>query len=139
MKRIIEMTTNELGFSESHDEIRPVKKSWRNGDAFPMFVDTNVKILLDDAKKIGGFVLLIDETLTTYSSQRVHACPDCGWPMRVQGRGATLKKHGNRYVCARAETRRGLRMADDKHTYVRAWTEDEMNAQSEDARIAAEI
>lgn len=126
-KRIIELTKGEYGFSETHATITPVEKRYqREGDAYPQFMDVNVKQLLDSAKARGGWVMLVNETPTTYSAHPIHACPECGWPMRMQGRGATAKKNGYRYVCARAEAWRDAGLgADKKHAYVRAWSEEE--------------
>ena len=122
-KRIILITTDTIGFNEIHNTRRPVDRRYQNnpGDVFPQFVDTNVKIDLDEARKIGGMVLLVTETSTTYSSQRIHACPECGWPMRRQ--------HGKtpHYVCARNERRREHNLKDDQHAYLRAWTEEELS------------
>lgn len=128
-KRIIELTKGEYGFSETHATLTPVEKRYqRDGDAFPQFMDINVKQLLDDAKKIGGWVMLINETPTTYSAQPIHACPECGWPMRQQGRGATAKKNGYRYVCVRAEAAVKYDLPNRNHAYVRAWSEEELTA-----------
>lgn len=126
-KRIIELTKGEFGFSETHSTLEPVEKRYRReGDAFPEFMDVNVKQLLDSAKARGGWVMLINSTPTTYSAQPIHACPECGWPMRQQGRGATAKKNDYRYVCARAERLRDVGLEDAKHAYVRSWAEDEL-------------
>lgn len=122
-KRIIELTKGEFGFSETHSTLTPIEKRYqRADDAFPQFMDINVKQLLDRAKTHNGWVMLINETKTTYSSERIHACPECGWPMRRQGRHTTY-----RYVCARAEAWRDAGLGDDKkHAYVRSWTHEEL-------------
>ncbi len=56
-------------------------------------------------------------------------CPDCGAALRQTRKGATLAKRGPAYVCPMAESGRGKRTADDKHTYVRVWTIDELAPQ----------
>ncbi len=140
-KRIIELTKGEYGFSETHSTLTPIEKRYqRAGDAFPQFMDINVKQLLDSAQARGGWVMLIDETPTSYSSQMVYACPECGWPMRRQGRGATAKKNGYRYVCARAEALRDVGLEDKKHAYVRTWIAEEIHAalEARAQRVAAE-
>lgn len=60
-------------------------------------------------------------------------CPDCGATMKPQGRGATARKHGLRWVCPVAEAEvtkdeRGHlhRCADAKHPYTRVWSDDEL-------------
>jgi hypothetical protein len=134
-KRIIELTKGEYGFSETHATLTPVEKRYqREGDAFPQFMDINVKQLLDSAKQTGGFVMLVNETPTTYSSQYIHACPECGWPMRRQGRGATRAKNDPRYVCPRAENAVKYDLPNRNHAYVRAWSEDELTAALEATR-----
>lgn len=123
-KRILLITTDAIGFNEIHNERRPVERHYwaqGKGEAFPQFGDYNVKIDLDEAKRIGGEVRLIDETPTKRSVQTIHACPDCGWPMR--------KQHGStaHYVCPRNEARRDAGLKDDQHAYVRSWTEEELS------------
>ncbi len=61
------------------------------------------------------------------------ACPVCGATMKPQGRGATLRKHGRRWVCpvAQAEVvadERGhlKRVAGAVHTTTRVWTDEEL-------------
>ena len=119
-KRIIELTKGEYGFSETHATLTPIEKRYqREGDAFPQFMDVNVKQLLDSAKARGGWVMLINETPTTYSAVPVHACPVCGFPMQIIGRGATLKKHGPRYTCTERYT--------TKPHDARVWTPEELD------------
>lgn len=129
-KRIIELTKGEYGFSETHATLTPIERRYRReGDAFPEFMDINVKQLLDSAKARSGWVMLINETPTTYSSVHIYACPDCGWPMRRQ--------HGKtpHYVCPRNENRRKYDLKDDQHAYVRAWTEDELMAAQKEVAL----
>lgn len=63
-------------------------------------------------------------------------CPVCGTPMRVYGRGATLRKHGPKWVCPQAEREvvsddRGhlSRRPDAKHAFTRVWSEWEIEAE----------
>ena len=58
--------------------------------------------------------------MTTYT------CPECGATMQRTGRGSTARKHGYHYVCPVSAAARGQRTSDDPHTYVRAWTIDEL-------------
>lgn len=60
-------------------------------------------------------------------------CPECGSEMQSIGRGATLRKRGQRWLCPVAEREvvsdeRGhlSRIAGAKHTTTRVWTEDEL-------------
>jgi hypothetical protein len=60
-------------------------------------------------------------------------CPICGAAMRKTGRGATLKKHGPKYICPVSEAevikdeRGHLHMVPNaKHPYVRVWREWEL-------------
>jgi hypothetical protein len=48
--------------------------------------------------------------------------------MRQTRRGASLTKRGPVYVCPTAEAGRGQRTSADPHTYVQAWTADELRA-----------
>lgn len=130
-KRILHLIKGEYGFAHTEATLRPVEKRYqRDGDAYPQFMDINVKQLLDNAKQTGGFVMLVNETPTTYSSQHIHACPECGWPMRRQGRGA---KNDPRYVCPRAEAAVKYDLPNRTHAYVRAWSEEELKPPVEDA------
>lgn len=59
-----------------------------------------------------------------------YPCPTCGTPMRVYARGATLRKHGPRWVCPAAEAEeyrdeRGhiKRRADARHERIRWYDE----------------
>jgi len=134
-KRILHLTKGEYGLAHTEATLRPVEKRYqRDGDAYVQFMDINVKQLLDCAKQDGGWVVLITETPTTYSSQHIHACPECGWPMRRQGRGATQAKNDPRYVCPRAEAAVKYDLPNRNHAYVRAWSEDELTTAEEAPR-----
>ncbi len=123
-KRIVTVKPGEFGFNDIISERTPIERRYwaqQADDVLPQFGDSNVKPDLEEAKKIGGFVLLVNSTPTTYSATRIYACPDCGMPMRRQA-----SKKEERYVCKHNETRRELGLKDDKHAYVRSWTREEL-------------
>lgn len=64
-------------------------------------------------------------------------CPICGTTMRQTGRGATLRKHGPRYICPvdEADTTKDAnghlrRNPQSKHVpSLRSWRQDELDEQ----------
>ncbi|HEU5087612.1 MAG TPA: zinc ribbon domain-containing protein [Roseiflexaceae bacterium] len=127
-KRIYLMQRDETDtFNDEIDVLFPF--STQDDDTFTGFRNYSVQRLLKRAAEMPrAFVLWVNDTPRSYTSQVIRACPQCGRPMKRVGRGATLKKHGPRYVCGWVAywRERGLTPDEQHEGYERAWSVDEL-------------
>lgn len=124
-RRMYILKPGEFGFNDRVDEYFPIKGNEQ--EIVRGFSDYTVKQALERTATIdGAFLVVVDETNTNYKAETIYACPECGYPLKKQGRGATTA----RYICPKAEVWQNIASLSNEHDYVRVWSREELIAHS---------